>query len=67
MNDSASRPDIYYIIPDSYPSDAWLKEVMDFDKLELLSETIGFDQIVAKATDIVAGKIKGRVIVDLAK
>ena len=31
VNDSATRPDIYYIIPDSYPSDAWLKEAMDYD------------------------------------
>ncbi len=31
VNDSATRPDIYYIIPDSYPSDAWLKEAMGFD------------------------------------
>ena len=31
VNDSATHPDIYYIIPDSYPSDAWLKEAMDFD------------------------------------
>ena len=31
VKDSASRPDIYYIIPDSYPSDAWLKEAMDYD------------------------------------
>ena len=30
-NDSTIRPDIYYIIPDSYPSDAWLKEMMNFD------------------------------------
>lgn len=31
VNDSASRPDIYYIIPDSYPSDAWLLSAMNFD------------------------------------
>ena len=31
VNDSATRPDIYYIIPDSYPSDAWLNEAMGFD------------------------------------
>ncbi|WP_458576117.1 hypothetical protein [Aliamphritea spongicola] len=29
-------------------------------------ETVGFDQIVEKATDIVDGKIKGRVIVEIA-
>ena len=31
VNDSDTHPDIYYIIPDSYPSDAWLLETMDFD------------------------------------
>lgn len=31
VNDSAAHPDIYYIIPDSYPSDAWLLETMDYD------------------------------------
>ena len=29
--DSASRPDIYYIIPDGYPSDSWLQEKMNYD------------------------------------
>ena len=31
VSDSASRPDIYYIIPDSYPSDDWLQEAMNYD------------------------------------
>ena len=31
VNDSATHPDIYYIIPDSYPSDAWLEEAMGYD------------------------------------
>ena len=31
VHDSASRPDIYYIIPDGYPSDAWLLSAMNFD------------------------------------
>ena len=29
--DSASHPDVYYIIPDGYPSDAWLDEAMGYD------------------------------------
>ena len=34
-NDSpASRPDIYYIIPDGYPSDAWLLFAMNYDNAE---------------------------------
>ena len=32
--DSPARPDIYYIIPDGYPSDAWLKSSMNFDNSE---------------------------------
>ena len=31
VNDSPTRPDIYYIIPDSYPSDDWLQEAMNYD------------------------------------
>lgn len=29
--DSESRPDIYYIIPDAYPSDIWHREAMSYD------------------------------------
>ncbi len=32
--DIATRPDIYYIIPDAYPSDAWLRDEMGFDNSE---------------------------------
>ena len=31
VSDSATRPDIYYIIPDGYPSDAWLQSAMNYD------------------------------------
>ncbi len=31
IKDSPERPDVYYIIPDAYPSDAWLKSAMDYD------------------------------------
>ena len=31
VNDSEARPDIYYIIPDAYPSDAHLLDTMSFD------------------------------------
>ena len=30
-NDSPALPDIYYIIPDGYPSDASLQSAMNFD------------------------------------
>ena len=33
-NDSRSRPDIYFIIPDGYPSDAWLQQEMNYDNSE---------------------------------
>lgn len=31
QEDSSTRPDIYYIIPDAYPSDAWSKSAMNYD------------------------------------
>ncbi|MCY4072468.1 MAG: hypothetical protein OXG60_14335 [Chloroflexi bacterium] len=31
VNDSFTHPDIYYIIPDGYPSDHWLQKVMRYD------------------------------------
>ncbi len=31
VNDSLLRPDIYYIIPDGYPSDMWLARAMNYD------------------------------------
>ena len=34
VNDSASRPDIYSIIPDGYPSDSWLLDAMNYDNSE---------------------------------
>ena len=32
--DAENRPDIYYIIPDAYPSDAWQREAMNYDNSE---------------------------------
>ena len=29
--DSPTHPDIYYIIPDGYPSDSWLQQAMNYD------------------------------------
>ena len=31
QKDSASKPDIYYIVPDGYPSDAWLNSTENYD------------------------------------
>ncbi|PLP56427.1 oxidoreductase [Mesorhizobium loti] len=47
--------------------EAWRRIGRDLDlaKLKALSTTIGFDDIIAAATDIVDGKIRGRVVVDM--
>ncbi|TPI75873.1 MDR family oxidoreductase [Mesorhizobium sp. B2-8-9] len=47
--------------------EAWRRIGTDLDskKLSTLSRTIGFDGIVAAARDIVEGKIRGRVVVDM--
>ncbi len=47
--------------------EAWQRIVEDLDlkKLEALTTTIGFDDIIHTATDIVDGKVRGRVIVDM--
>ena len=46
---------------------AWNRIVDDLDlsKLEALTTEIGFDDIIGTASDIVEGKIRGRVIVDM--
>ena len=38
---------------------------LDMDKLAALTTTIDFDDIITAANDIVAGKIRGRVVVDM--
>ncbi len=34
LDDSPERPDIYYLIPDSYPSDIWLERALNYDNSE---------------------------------
>jgi len=48
--DSNDRPDIYYIVPDGYPSDAWLKSEMNYDNSAFTEalEARGF--VVARQT-----------------
>lgn len=48
-------------------NEAWSRLVTDLDlgKLEALTSEITFDDIVQTATDIVDGKIRGRVVVDM--
>lgn len=47
---------------------AWARLVTDLDaaKLESLSTKIGFDDIIDTATGILDGKVRGRVVVDMA-
>jgi acrylyl-CoA reductase (NADPH) len=47
--------------------EAWdrIAAELDMKKLDALTTTIGFDDIVAAAHEILAGKIRGRVIVDM--
>jgi acrylyl-CoA reductase (NADPH) len=47
--------------------EAWSRLAKDLDigKLESLTKTVGFDQAMDAAKDIVDGKIRGRVIVDI--
>jgi acrylyl-CoA reductase (NADPH) len=46
---------------------AWQRLARDLDreKLKAMTRTIGFDDIVAAANDIVAGKIRGRLVVQI--
>jgi acrylyl-CoA reductase (NADPH) len=47
--------------------EAWQRLVTDLDhaKLEKLTTRIGFDDIIQAAHDIVEGKIRGRVVVEM--
>jgi acrylyl-CoA reductase (NADPH) len=47
--------------------EAWrrLSKELDLRKLCLLATKIGFDEIIATATDIVDGKVRGRVVVEM--
>ncbi|MCA8931732.1 MAG: oxidoreductase [Rhodospirillaceae bacterium] len=47
--------------------DAWemLAETLDTAKLDELSKTIAFDDVVEAAHEIMAGKVRGRLVVDI--
>lgn len=49
--------------------EAWKRIGTDLDarKLAAISKTIGFDGIIGAAHDIIDGKVRGRVVVDMAK
>ena len=54
--------------PKALRLEAWsrLSTDLDLEKLASLSKTIGFDEIITAASDIVEGRIRGRVVVDMA-
>jgi acrylyl-CoA reductase (NADPH) len=53
--------------PKSLRLEAWRRLASDLDhgKLAALSRTIGFDDVIGAARDIVEGKIRGRVVVEI--
>lgn len=53
--------------PKELRMEAWRRLASDLDrsKLAALSATIGFDGIVQAAQDIVEGKVRGRIVVDM--
>jgi len=55
--------------PQTLRREAWRRLATDLDraKLAALTTTIGFDGIMDAARDILEGKIRGRVVVDMGK
>jgi len=55
--------------PIALRTEAWRRVATDLDhaKLAALSQTIGFDGIIDAATAIIDGRIRGRVVVDMAQ
>lgn len=53
--------------PKALRLEAWrrLATELDHDKLAALSRSVGFDEIISAATDIVDGKIRGRLVVEV--
>ena len=53
--------------PRSLRIEAWdrIRADLDLARLEALSTTIGFDGILDAARDIVDGKVRGRIVVDM--
>ncbi|MEM6461793.1 MAG: MDR family oxidoreductase [Pseudomonadota bacterium] len=53
--------------PKPVREEAWnrLANDLDLNKLHALSKTISFDDIIPTATDLIDGKIRGRVVVDM--
>lgn len=49
--------------------EAWrrISKELDLDKLERLTTEIGFDDIIGTAHDLLDGKVRGRVVVDMTR
>jgi len=49
--------------------DAWsrLSQDLDVDKLEFLTEEIGLSQVIDRASALIEGRIRGRVVVDTSR
>lgn len=47
--------------------EAWtrLAKALDLEKLASMTRTIGFDEVIPAAHDILAGKVRGRVVVEM--
>ncbi|WP_192497264.1 hypothetical protein [Halospina sp. K52047b] len=54
--------------PLAYRVEAWrrLGELLDPEKLTTITQSITLDEVVGASNDLLAGKIRGRVVVDLA-
>ena len=55
--------------PKALRIEAWRRLTADLDaaKLDAITTTIGFDDIVGAAHDILDGRIRGRVVVDMTR
>ena len=55
--------------PKALREEAWARIGTDLDagKLAALSTTIGFDDIIDTAHGLLDGKVRGRVVIDMAK
>ncbi|MBL8660078.1 MAG: oxidoreductase [Rhodospirillales bacterium] len=57
------------LAPKAKRLEAWarLADDLDVDKLETMTATVGLDEVPRVAKDVLAGKVRGRVVVDLGR
>ena len=58
---------VYMAMPRRRQAWARLARDLDRDKLRLMTRTIGLGDVFAAAKDILAGKVRGRLVVDLSR